>query len=422
MSVHSVTFSVDNVKPNKLNENKYKESPSVFLRKRLTETEPSFSWKKKALKPSPYIEAVCEGNLGRNAVCNGFLQACTDAYADHHDLELWVDHVKLTILQAFALHVNTNADKLRDKLVNHEGQKNLVVERNEFIKGGNNNWPGVFSEFSDKIKADIKDPELVKKAQRPSETTTDTIMASFNIALMDSFSKFYTYEVRTMCGIPSITLKGSVEDWEALKDLVNYMGQYDFQWYTDKMSGVLDEFIAAAKGKANVDFWKSFVKVQGGSGGPYYSGHLTYLFPYLESYKGPHRQNNFTDDITSSCIPNGISSVPFVWKYYEKTFNMKFISGFFSTTISSNGSLMPDILWAIEDVDKGKTNYDVPEDIAECYRKGQLYEPAGLHYGKPDGGIICDFCQKSAKDKAWGYGKNSDLCMTCYDLVKGIIQ
>ena len=41
-----------------------------------------------------------------------------------------------------------NHDKLRASFVNFDDKKKLTVQRDEFVKGGQNDWPSVFSEFS----------------------------------------------------------------------------------------------------------------------------------------------------------------------------------------------------------------------------------------------------------------------------------
>lgn len=420
MSIHTVTFNVDGVKEQLPSETNFNTPSDVLLRERFARKSDSFSWEKKPLQPSMYIEAVAKGKPGREVQCNGFLEACTLAFGNHYKLELWVDHIKLVICQAFAIHVKEHSEEFRGMLVNHDGQKTIQVRRDDFVKGQANPWPEVFEAFAEGIRSDIKDPLLIEKIQKPSQTTTDTTMAAINVAILDTFSKYYKYDLCTLCGIPSITLKGSVEDWIALKDMVNYMGKYNFRWFTDKMEQILDEFIMAARGHPNVEFWQEFVKIRGGSGGPYYDGHIKYFFPYLENYRGSYHQNGFTSSIVSSSVPGGFTSVPFEWHYFDKLFHMKFLAGFFAITLSDNGSVMPDILWAIEDVDRSKINYDIPSNIMACYKSKTIYEPAGVHYNNPQGGVICDFCRKHVYDKAMGHD-DQDLCFDCVKKIDDIL-
>ena len=66
---------------------------------------------------------------------NGFIRACEIAWAEHYPLRIDPSHIWLCITQAVALHVDKNGEKLREKWVVHEGKKQLIVVREEFVKG-----------------------------------------------------------------------------------------------------------------------------------------------------------------------------------------------------------------------------------------------------------------------------------------------
>ena len=66
---------------------------------------------------------------------NAFIKSCFIAWAQHYPLKIEPSHIWLCILQSVALHVDENAEKLREKWVMHDGKKKLTVIRNEFIKG-----------------------------------------------------------------------------------------------------------------------------------------------------------------------------------------------------------------------------------------------------------------------------------------------
>src|SRR5437773_1977529 len=83
---------------------------------------------------------------------HGFVYAAHLAFDEHYELVLSPDDVWLCIAQGFAQHVEQNAEQLRDRFVRHEGKEQIVVVRDEFVKGSpSNDWPGVFGEFSDAI-------------------------------------------------------------------------------------------------------------------------------------------------------------------------------------------------------------------------------------------------------------------------------
>src|SRR6185436_7574099 len=87
------------------------------------------------------------------------------------------------------------------------------------------------------------------------------------------------------CGIPQIVLEGTPEDWAVLAERTRGLGQFGLAWWTEALAPILDEFVAASRGRANVPFWQSIYKLDGGSGGPYTSGWITAFFPYLKHWQ-----------------------------------------------------------------------------------------------------------------------------------------
>jgi hypothetical protein len=92
-----------------------------------------------------------------------FVDAAQIAFDEHLPLVLSPDDVWLCIAQAFAHHVDENAEALRGRFVRHEGKAEIIVIRDGFRKGDpDNDWPGVFGEFSDAIAEHVgKQRDLV---------------------------------------------------------------------------------------------------------------------------------------------------------------------------------------------------------------------------------------------------------------------
>lgn len=296
---------------------------------------------------------------------NGFLRAIHAAFADHHPLVLSPDDVWLALAQGFANHVNANAEQLRSKFVKHEGKEYIEVRRDAFIKGSpDNDWPGAFAEFSDRIAEHIGD---AKRRMLVSDfsTTGPTEKAASEVVLMESVKAYFDYGMRTMCGIPKMTLLGTQDDWRSIKDRVQMFAEFEAADWVKATSHVLDHFIEAFKGNADPQFWESFYKEGGGSGGPYVTGAVNVFFPYLPSYKtgkneAVNRHAMSTDwgkrlghmggGPNVGDFPMGLSTVPFVWHYYAEKFDMNFLGGFVGTSEDpQTGALRPAIGWGIAD-------------------------------------------------------------------------
>lgn len=287
---------------------------------------------------------------------NCFIQTIHLAFDEHRPLSLSPDHFWTMIAQGLAIHIGENSEQLKHHFVQFEGKKYLEVQRNSFVKGSmDNDWQGCFPEFSDKLAEFIgKKRDLIVA----NFSTTGPIEKTISeIVLMDSMKSYFDYGGKTMCGIPEITLEGTVEDYKNIRQRVQAFDEFGLEWWTKKLIPVVDELIKTASGNPDKEFWKSFYHLCGGSGGPYISGWVNNFIPYLYS----SYNNRFYINITVSegregqgggpthdALPSGLSKVPFKWFYYDQIFEMEFIGGF--TWISQNGfTLRPELGWAVKE-------------------------------------------------------------------------
>ena len=309
---------------------------------------------------------------------HGFISAVHTAYASHYPLVLTPDAVWMCIAQGLAYHVNENAEVLRKSFVEHKGKKELVVRRDDFVKGSPDNpWPEVFEAFSDQIRQYVG--EKTHDLLTPDYSTTGPVeRAAAQVVLMDTFKSYFGYRFHTMCGIPEITLKGTVEDWKRLRERATGLAQYDLQWWVDALKPILDQFVAAASGEVDRAFWSKMYKHDDMSGGPYISGWIVTLFPYLGSdSKRPHKSmGNWNSDeeymggrygririlqgITTESFPSGVTSTPFTWEYLGEELRMQFRAGFLVVTQDpSTLAIHPEIGWAVSPKDGKKYNGDI---------------------------------------------------------------
>ena len=301
-----------------------------------------------------------------------FVSAVNLAYAQHYPLVLSPDAIWMCVAQGLSQHINTNAEKLRNMFVEHEGKKEIIVRRDDFLKGSPDNpWPEVFDEFSEQIRKHVGDKTHALLTPEFS-TTGPTEKAAAQVVLMDSFKEYFTYMFRTDCGIPEITLEGTVDDWKKLRDRVLGLAQYDLDWWISALKPVLDQFVSAASGSVDREFWSNLYKENGGSGGPYITGWICTLFPYIGKGKNLSRncylswwkETGCFSGITSDSLPAGLVSTPFEWQYYNEKYPMHFYAGFMTVTQDPKTlAIYPEIGWAVADnkevesVSKGALSY-----------------------------------------------------------------
>ncbi|XP_070532260.1 uncharacterized protein [Ptychodera flava] len=311
-------------------------------------------------------------NIVSSGGLHGLVQAVDLAYDNHYPLVLSPDMIWLCITQGLAIHINENSERLREKFVSHSGKKEIKVRRDDFVKGlATNPWPEVFGEFSEKIKDEIG--ATIYDLITPNFSTTGPMeKAVGDIALIDAMQSYFTYTFITLCGIPSITLEGTKEDWIAVRDKVEQLEQYDLKWWTKELLPVLDQFVNASSGTINREFWSDIYKIDDNSGGPYITGWIITLFPYLQKY-GSFAQNEYVDKwsvreiffgVTTDRFPSGLSKAPFVWEYFEQKFEMQFIGGFMAVSQDHETlALRPELGWAV--VEDDVTSEPVEHDPAQ---------------------------------------------------------
>ncbi|KAH9130734.1 hypothetical protein LEN26_008235, partial [Aphanomyces euteiches] len=119
-------------------------------------------------------------------------------------------------------------------------------------------------------------------------TTTDHDRIVGSVVMMATMKKYFKYAFGLLCGIPNVTLLGTVEDWEVIRSRVDHLkpfGGHMVEW-VEMLSGVLDQFVASAKGDVSVDFWQRICHYYGGgSGPPYISGWISVFCVFNEDGK-----------------------------------------------------------------------------------------------------------------------------------------
>jgi hypothetical protein len=197
-------------------------------------------------------------------------QFFTDAYANHRPIVLSPDDIWLLISQGVALHINRNAESLRDKLVYHKDQITLTVKTDQMLLGKDDiganpdtvqpvDWTLIFDDFVRQMKQNTKGDIVSELCADFSTTTVNSRIAS-QITVMNAMQPFFKYVVvNCICGIPSVTLKGTPEDWQKIVDRAKTLEQYDLGWWTKDLIPVLEEFVQASKGKPDKEFWRCMV-------------------------------------------------------------------------------------------------------------------------------------------------------------------
>ena len=323
------------------------------------------------LPPQPSSIEACSEPADQLVACNegghSLLKAIHLAFQSHRPLSLSPDAIWLLILQGFAAHVSANAERLRPLFVTHAGKLDIGW-RDDSLRMGNpdNDWTGVVDGLCTQMAEHLAD-DAGELLQPRFSTTTAVHRTAAQVALLDAMQSYFAYHVFTSCGIPRVHLEGSVDDWRMLADCVARLAPFDLEWWVGPLLPILDEFVAAARGRAKTAFWQSIYKYASASGGARVTGWINAFFPYVREDWG---RGSATDRnpcllqteeegaaapgvdafvLRVSAFPVGISRAPFTWWYINQKLDMDLLAGFFAVhQDAETGAVGPAIGWAVD--------------------------------------------------------------------------
>lgn len=282
---------------------------------------------------------------------NPFLAGLVRAYQDHRPFTLSPDMIWLLISQGFARHISFNPEKYRDMIVHFDGKKDLKIEARNYITIGDTNskWEKVFPQFIAQMNAYV-DSELINVLTSDFSTTTELERIVSQITIMETMKGYFGYEIDGRgCGIPSITLEGTVEDWQKVLVKTQYLSKYDLQWWTSELCPIIENIIDTKKGKFHRNFWMKMVKIHSKDeyGSPdIITGWISTFYPYTSDGKRTNLKQ--LSDLFE--LPTEYVRVPFLFvdDSLNIKMNMEFRAGFLGLTQNPNDfTLKPLIGWMV---------------------------------------------------------------------------
>jgi Domain of unknown function (DUF4419) len=320
------------------------------------------------------------------------------AFSEHRPLRLTPDHIWLTIAQGFAHHVNNNSEALRPRLFNFQDKMVLQVTTSQLE--GPEDWAGVINEWAEDI-GDFIPGELSQTLLCDFTTTTPAARIASQIVMMDAFQRFFDYRVYCVCGIPSVTLAGTVEDWRRILSRVEHLGQYDLRWWTDRLLPICEAFAQTADGNPPLEFWRSIYKPKEIYGGELITGWLADLFPYIIDWHHtktssptvknpvlsvPRHELTADHGIEPRWLPRGLSRVPVALETGTAETRLELMAGFIGVKFDrrKDERLEPEIGWGVRETEK------LPELLAEIKHE----HPTQPAFAGPDSDDLRYLCRR----------------------------
>jgi len=299
------------------------------------------------------------------------------AFSQHRPLTLSPDSIWLTISQGFAHHIAENAEALRHRLVRHTGKTELV----ETISAINlEQCQKAIAGFSSQIRA-ASDPVLHETLICDFSTTAPDVRTASEVVLMDCYASYFTYAMMCICGIPKITLAGTLEDWRRIRARIEVLATFELAWWVNRLRPILDQFIATAEGQPDLAFWQAIYKPRATYGTEAVTGWIADLFPYLGNPPAQPNDRNrrrrshvFEQERTDwsmpagegvstrqfhpgakfgvapNSFPSGLASVPIKLTFPhspQTEMQLDLVGGFVGVEQDAELSLAPVISWAV---------------------------------------------------------------------------
>lgn len=301
-----------------------------------------------------------------------FYNCMVEAYAGHYSVILSPDAIWTLISQGFCHHISLNTEKLKDKIVNHEGKMEISVISEYDLYSPLMDWDTLLNGFDIQIAENTKG-NIADIMRADFSTTGNTERITSQVTLMSAVKSYFDFAaIHTICGIPTITIEGTPDDWRKIIKKVESLRDYDLSWWVDDLKPILQEFVNASEGNVNKDFWQNIVKkdrpesMKKGAGcgvkdATKFDGWFLKFMPFDKDGRTPDTVVYGRNDMLPSVV-----SAPFTYIVKDATGNiisktpMEIMSGFVGIDVNENTYTMrPHIGWMVSE----KNNKGIAEKI-----------------------------------------------------------
>ncbi|KAK6215163.1 hypothetical protein QIS74_08182 [Colletotrichum tabaci] len=217
---------------------------------------------------------------------NGFSNTIIRAFQQDLHLTLRPDDVWLAVLVQLSFFVNGKgrAEGLRDRFVEHQGRRHLVVDARP-AGLATVDIGVVVDQLVQLVKGSLRDPEIATRLLLEFSTTTEDDRATAAITFLGTMQNYFSFEFQVGCGFPSVTLLGVRVDWVKMLDGLKFLSSLSdetVEWAAC-LSKVLEYMVASFDRPHDQDvkdFWMRAVHESGRNG----SGELVTLSGWLTAF------------------------------------------------------------------------------------------------------------------------------------------
>ena len=253
-------------------------------------------------------------NAGKTSLIQGLIAA----YKNHYPITISPDMIWILIMQGFSRFMEKYENLVRERFVNFTGKKDLKLERMQYspYNASKEVWDGIIKEFVQKIGNNVG-KEVVDNLECDFSTTSAVAKVTSQVCIMSAMKQYFTYRVLMAgCGISSITLEGSIKDWEKIKSKLEFLSTKALKWWTKHLIPIIDNIITTKKyystyGQLNqelIDFWKGMIRLKGK--GDLYDPHMIngWIVKFIPNLRG--EKPTIYEELLETNVPDQIISCP----------------------------------------------------------------------------------------------------------------
>ena len=306
---------------------------------------------------------------------SSLIQGLVLAYKNHYPITITPDMIWILVLQGFSRFMEKYENLVRERFVNFQGKKDLKIERLAYSPATATKevWDGIIKEFVEKIGKHVGQ-ECIDNLECNFSTTSQVAQVTSQVAIMSAMKQYFNYKVLMAgCGISSITLEGSIQDWEKIKSKLEFLSTKALKWWTKHLIPIIDNIIATkkyynSKGKLNeelIQFWKGMIRLKGR--GDLYDPHLIngWIVKFIPNLS--NEKPEVYEEIYETQIPDQIISCPMELTWLSMMgkkveYKCSLFSGFYGMTQDKKSfNVRPVIGYAIVVENKSESDITVEQ-------------------------------------------------------------
>ncbi|KAM4057849.1 hypothetical protein HRG_009466 [Hirsutella rhossiliensis] len=154
-----------------------------------------------------------------------------------------------------------NADKVRHVFVSHEAKQSIVVRLDRTAQ---KDIEAMITSFENVLKEKVKAPWLSDWIKPGFSTSSAEDELTATVLMMGLMQHYFEYAALAICGLPSVSLLGTKDDWISLRRKLDDLSKFGEEpaEYARVLTPILDGFVNTWDNKDSPDtkeFWSKIV-------------------------------------------------------------------------------------------------------------------------------------------------------------------